>query len=58
MAPVIQIEGLSKDYHVGFWGRRVRVLSDLNLEVRAGETFGYLGPNGAGSLPPSSSCWA
>ena len=48
MAPVIQIEGLSKDYRVGFWGRRVTVLRDLNLEVRAGETFGYLGPNGAG----------
>jgi ABC-2 type transport system ATP-binding protein len=48
MEPVIQIEGLSKDYRVGFWGRRVRVLHDLSLEIRAGETFGYLGPNGAG----------
>ena len=48
MEPVIQIEGLSKDYRVGFWGRRVRVLRDLSLEIRAGETFGYLGPNGAG----------
>jgi len=48
MEPVIQIEGLSKDYRVGFWGRRVRVLHDLSLEIGAGETFGYLGPNGAG----------
>jgi len=48
MEPVIQVEGLSKDYRVGFWGRRVRVLRDLSLEIRAGETFGYLGPNGAG----------
>ena len=48
MEPVIQVEGLSKDYRVGFWGRRVRVLRDLSLEVRGGETFGYLGPNGAG----------
>ena len=48
MEPVIQVEGLCKEYRVGFWGRRVPVLCDLNLEVRAGETFGYLGPNGAG----------
>jgi ABC-2 type transport system ATP-binding protein len=48
MEPVIQIEGLCKDYRVGFWGRRVRVLRDLSLEIRPGETFGYLGPNGAG----------
>ena len=48
MEPVIQVEGLCKEYRVGFWGRRVPVLRDLHLEVRAGETFGYLGPNGAG----------
>jgi ABC-2 type transport system ATP-binding protein len=48
MEPVIQVEGLCKDYRVGFWGRRVPVLRDLRLEVRAGEIFGYLGPNGAG----------
>jgi ABC-2 type transport system ATP-binding protein len=48
MEPVIRIEGLCKDYRVGFWGRRARVLRDLSLEIRAGETFGYLGPNGAG----------
>ena len=44
----IKIEGLSKAYRVGFWGRRVEVLRDLMLEVRTGEIFGYLGPNGAG----------
>jgi len=48
MDTVIQVEGLRKDYRVGFWGRRVTVLRDLNLEVQAGEIFGYLGPNGAG----------
>jgi ABC-2 type transport system ATP-binding protein len=48
MEPVIHVEGLCKDYRVGFWGRRVTVLRDLTLEVRAGETYGYLGPNGAG----------
>jgi ABC-2 type transport system ATP-binding protein len=48
MEPVIHVEGLCKDYRVGFWGRRVTVLRDLTLEVQAGETYGYLGPNGAG----------
>lgn len=44
----IKTEGLTKDYQVGFWQRKVRVLHDLNLEVLQGEIFGYLGPNGAG----------
>ena len=38
----IRIQGLSKDYGAG------RGLFDLDLEVAAGEVFGYLGPNGAG----------
>ncbi len=45
---VLKTEGLTKDYRVGFWQTRVRVLRDLNLEVCEGEIFGYLGPNGAG----------
>ncbi len=45
---VIRAEGLTKDYRTGFWRRRVRVLRDLNLQVQAGEVFGFLGPNGAG----------
>jgi len=44
----IKTEGLTKEYRVGFWQRKVRVLHDLNLEVYEGEIFGYLGPNGAG----------
>ena len=39
---IICTEGLTK-----FYGRQ-RGLVDLNLEVRAGEVFGYLGPNGSG----------
>lgn len=48
MDPVIEIEGLCKDFRVGFWRRRTRVLHDLSLTVHRGEIFGYLGPNGAG----------
>jgi ABC-2 type transport system ATP-binding protein len=44
----IRCQGLCKDYRVGFWRQRVRILHDLDLTVAAGETFGYLGPNGAG----------
>ncbi len=46
--PAIKVEGLCKDYRVGFWRRRTRVLHSLDLTVEAGETFGFLGPNGAG----------
>jgi ABC-2 type transport system ATP-binding protein len=41
--------GLSKSYRTGhvIQGRRL-ALQDLDLEVRAGEIFGYVGPNGSG----------
>jgi ABC-2 type transport system ATP-binding protein len=40
--PVIATAGLSKDYGSG------RGVFGLDLEVQAGEVFGFLGPNGAG----------
>ena len=49
MAPAIDIEGLTKDYKVGFWRPRpYRALDGLTLQVTPGEVFGFLGPNGAG----------
>jgi ABC-2 type transport system ATP-binding protein len=46
---VIDIQGLTKDYQMGFLRKRsVRALDQLTLEVRRGEIFGFLGPNGAG----------
>ncbi|TVR47018.1 MAG: ABC transporter ATP-binding protein [Planctomycetota bacterium] len=45
---VLRTIGLSKTY-ADFWGRpRVRALEPLDLEVRRGEVFGLLGPNGSG----------
>jgi ABC-2 type transport system ATP-binding protein len=45
----IETEGLTKDYHVGFWRPRpYRALDALTLCVEQGEVFGFLGPNGAG----------
>jgi len=39
---VLRTVGLAKRY------RRLRALTDLNLEVRRGQVYGFLGPNGAG----------
>jgi ABC-2 type transport system ATP-binding protein len=45
----IEIQGLSKNYAVGFWKKQIRpALKSLDLKVNVGETFGFLGPNGAG----------
>jgi len=45
----IEILGLSKTYHVGFWRKRQTcALQPLNLTIEDGEIFGFLGPNGAG----------
>lgn len=42
MPPAIELRALTKYYG------RVRGVEDLNLEVEAGEIFGFIGPNGAG----------
>lgn len=45
----IEIRGLSKEYSVGFWKKKLRpALKSLDLTVEEGEAFGFLGPNGAG----------
>lgn len=45
----VEIEGLTKDYKLGFWRRRPRrALDGLSLQVSPSEVFGLLGPNGAG----------
>ncbi|QOI96169.1 MAG: ATP-binding cassette domain-containing protein [Flammeovirgaceae bacterium] len=42
MATVLSIQNLSK--HFG----RIRAVNNLNLEVKSGQVFGMLGPNGSG----------
>src|SRR6266478_370072 len=48
MQSAIRTEHLGKTFRVGFWGRKVKAVEDLSLEVGEGEIFGLLGPNGAG----------
>jgi ABC-2 type transport system ATP-binding protein len=48
MQAAIRTETLGKTFRVGFWGRKVKAVEDLSLEVHDGEIFGLLGPNGAG----------
>lgn len=49
MDPIIEINGLSKDYETGFWKKKkVRALDGLSLTVSPGQIFGFLGGNGAG----------
>src|SRR5215472_303395 len=49
MAAAIEINGLAKQYLVGFWRKRPRVaLHPLTLQIDRGEIFGCLGHNGAG----------
>jgi ABC-2 type transport system ATP-binding protein len=45
---VVETRNLSKVYR-DFWGRRKKeALKPLDLEIRRGEVFGLLGPNGSG----------
>jgi ABC-2 type transport system ATP-binding protein len=47
--PAIEILGLEKIYHVGFWRKKPKLaLKPLQLTIETGEIFGFLGPNGAG----------
>jgi len=45
-APLVHIEGLKKDYHLG--GRHIEVLRGINLDVFAGERISIVGKSGVG----------
>jgi ABC-2 type transport system ATP-binding protein len=44
---ILKTEGLTKIFEAGL-GRKVVGVEDLDLQVEAGEVFGFVGPNGAG----------
>ena len=45
---VLRIGELRKSYKTPFTGRRIEAVRGISLEVRRGEIFGFLGPNGTG----------
>src|ERR1700719_420539 len=48
-ALAIEIENLTKEYPFGFLHLKKKTsLEGLNMQVEAGEVFGFIGPNGAG----------
>lgn len=48
MSAVIETENLTKKYEGATAAQDVLALDNLTIEVREGEIFGYLGPNGSG----------
>jgi ABC-2 type transport system ATP-binding protein len=48
-ADAVNVVGLCKSYSNGLAGsRKKQVLSDLNFQIKEGQSFGIIGPNGAG----------
>ncbi len=45
---VIACNGLSKSFKLGFRGRRVQAVQDLQFSLAQGEVLGLVGPNGSG----------
>ena len=48
MSSAISVRRLTKDFHVGLRGVKLRAVDDLSLEVPRGQVYGLLGPNGCG----------
>ena len=45
---VLRADGLAKTFRLGLLRKRVEAVKEASFEVRRGEIFGYLGPNGSG----------
>jgi ABC-2 type transport system ATP-binding protein len=45
---VLRADGLAKTFRLGFFRKRVEAVKEASFDVRRGEVFGYLGPNGSG----------
>jgi ABC-2 type transport system ATP-binding protein len=47
-APAINVVHLTKDFHLGLRGVKLRAVEDLSLTVADNQVYGLLGPNGSG----------
>src|SRR3569832_2283174 len=45
---VMEIQDLHKTFRIGFFRKRVEAVRGVGFEVKRGETYGVLGPTGAG----------
>jgi ABC-2 type transport system ATP-binding protein len=45
---VLEVRGLRKIFHIGFFRKRIEAVKGVSFSVKRGEIFGLLGPNGAG----------
>ena len=45
---VVSARGLHKTFALGFFRKKVTAVEDVSFDVRRGEIFGFLGPNGSG----------
>jgi len=45
---VLRADDLAKTFRLGFLRKRIEAVKQASFEVRRGEIFGYLGPNGSG----------
>ncbi|MBN1572462.1 MAG: ABC transporter ATP-binding protein [Deltaproteobacteria bacterium] len=44
----VELRGIYKAYKTGFMMKKVEALNGVDLVIKKGEVFGYLGPNGSG----------